>query len=351
MAAASDLKIEIIRQGHPGLPAFFHSLPGDSGWPPGTVLSLSDREPTEFENAERFVAALQGERVLGLISLHSGEPGNYHRRHNLRLHVDVLPAWRSRGIGTAMMHELLALARREGYLRIHLATLSWNQPALALFGRFGFRVAGTSRAAYQVKTESGEEYFLDGVGMSLWIGPALEAGPVAGSLRVVGAGSEAAAGPGARAAGSHRTMAPSAGDIVCRREDVVLSEELMSLYEAAGDPRHRFPAILKGAWSHSWPVVTARRASRLVGAARGIADRHSTLYVCDLLVEPASRRQGIGSRLMLELIEPYRNRCRIILLAEPEALSFCEKLGFTQRHEACLTMDPPGGSSGDAPGG
>ena len=51
------LRIELIGRGHAELPAFLEALPRDSGWPPNTVLSLTDREPTEFERAERYVAA------------------------------------------------------------------------------------------------------------------------------------------------------------------------------------------------------------------------------------------------------------------------------------------------------
>ena len=165
--ADSDLhdywRVEIVGRDHPALPAFLAALPKDSGWPPGTVLSLTDREPTEFERAERYVAAFADEKMVGALSLHPAAAGNYHRMHNLHFHIDILPGWQGQGVGTALMQRMIRVAREEGYWRIYLGTLSWSERALGLFGHFGFRVEGISRAAYRVKSRAGDDYFLDGI--------------------------------------------------------------------------------------------------------------------------------------------------------------------------------------------
>ncbi len=326
------LRIEMIARGHPALGAFLHALPVDSGWPVDTVLSLTDREPTEFERAENYVAAFEDEQIVGAISLHPAAPGNYHRMHNLHFHIDILAPWQGKGIGTALMSRLIEHAREQGYWRIYLGTLSWNTRALGLFGRFGFRVEGVSRAAYRVKTEGGKEYFLDGIGMALWIGPQLvmEAGDW--KLHV-----------GER-------PAPVDDGILFNADDSAGIEELVSLYASVNDHRHRYSDMLKGAWQYSDLSVTARKSGELVGLARGITDRHTTLFVCDCLVRPEFQRRGIGGELMRRLIAPYRGIYQVVLLTDPETLSFYRKLGYMHWESACLKMHAPGDAD-DAPEG
>jgi GNAT superfamily N-acetyltransferase len=316
------IQVELIGRGHEGLPAFFEALPKESGWPPDTVLSLTDREPTEFERAERYVAALAEGQIVGALSLHPAAAGNYHRMHNLHFHIDVLPSWQGKGVGSALIRRLIDHAREEGFWRIYLGTLSWNQRALELFGRFGFRVEGLSRAAYRVKTRGGEEYFLDGIGMALWIGPRLELAPGGWKLR---ASAEEA----------------KEGEPVFALDGELLTEELVELHRAAGDLRHRFPRLVKAAWRQSDLVITARVGGRLVGAARGLCDRASTLFVCDLLVHPELRRQGIGSELMRRLVAPYADIYQIVLLTDPETMPFYERLGYMSWEYTALQMHPP----------
>jgi len=316
------IQVELIGRGHEGLPAFFEALPKESGWPPETVLSLTDREPTEFERAERYVAALAEGQIVGALSLHPAAAGNYHRMHNLHFHIDMLPSWQGKGVGTALMRRLIEHARAEGFWRIYLGTLSWNQRALALFGRFGFRVEGLSRAAYRVKTRGGEDYFLDGIGMALWIGPRLDVKP--GDWKLTAQWSE-----------------PGSGEIAFSQDGELLTEELVALHAAMGDLRSHFPGLVKAAWRQSDLVVTARLGGRLVGAARAISDRASTLFVCDLMVHPDQRGQGIGSELMRRLVAPYADLYQIVLLSDPETMPFFERLGYMSWEYTALQMHSP----------
>ncbi len=315
-------RVELIGRGHEALPAFFEALPKESGWPPDTVLSLTDREPTEFERAERYAAAFAEEQIVGALSLHPAAAGNYHRMHNLHFHIDVLPAWQGQGVGTALMRRLIDHAREEGFWRIYLGTLSWNQPALELFGRFGFRVEGLSRGAYRVKTRGGEDYFVDGIGMALWIGPRLELKPGDWKLKI-------------------NAMEPGTGEPVYQLDGELLMDELVALHEAVGDLRHRHPRLIKGAWRQSDLVVTARVGGRLVGMARALTDRASTLFVCDLMVHPEQQGQGIGSELMRRLVGPYAEIYQIVLLTDPETMPFFQRLGYMHWESTALQMHPP----------
>ena len=51
----------------------------------------------------------------------------------------VRPEVRGRGIGTSLLAELAALARREHYTRIEWSVLDWNEPALAFYRSIGAR--------------------------------------------------------------------------------------------------------------------------------------------------------------------------------------------------------------------
>ena len=49
----------------------------------------------------------------------------------------VRPEARGQGIGTSLLAELAALARRERYTRIEWSVLDWNEPALAFYRSIG----------------------------------------------------------------------------------------------------------------------------------------------------------------------------------------------------------------------
>lgn len=49
----------------------------------------------------------------------------------------VRPEVRGQGVGTALLAELAAIARRERYTRIEWSVLDWNEPALAFYRSIG----------------------------------------------------------------------------------------------------------------------------------------------------------------------------------------------------------------------
>lgn len=67
------------------------------------------------------------------------------------LHINnlaVLPAWRRRGVGRALLEAVLDEARRLGAMRATLEVRASNQAARALYERAGFRPAGLRRGYY-----------------------------------------------------------------------------------------------------------------------------------------------------------------------------------------------------------
>ena len=67
------------------------------------------------------------------------------------MNIAVDPAARRRGIATALLTELLERAGREGQYTLEVR-LS-NQPAIALYERFGFQSAGLRRGYYHDNKE------------------------------------------------------------------------------------------------------------------------------------------------------------------------------------------------------
>ena len=72
-----------------------------------------------------------------------------------------------------------------------------------------------------------------------------------------------------------------------------------------------------------WPAQGA-----IVGALVAMTDGEAT-YLTDLEVNPEFRGQGIGTKLMNELIAQVGNTNIILMTADAEA--FYEKFGFTPR--------------------
>jgi RimJ/RimL family protein N-acetyltransferase len=75
-------------------------------------------------------------------------------RHVADLGLMVAPTHRRLGIGRGLLEEAVAWAREAGVRKIELHVFPWNEPAIALYERFGFEREGYRRAQY---VRDGEE--------------------------------------------------------------------------------------------------------------------------------------------------------------------------------------------------
>ena len=103
---------------------------------------------------------------------------------------------------------------------------------------------------------------------------------------------------------------------------------------------------LRRAFENSTVVCLAMDAGKLVGAARALSDReyHATVY--DVVVHPEYQRQGLGSRLMSEVLASLPV-WRVLVVADGDAKLFYQRLGFEPfgdtlaRFDRTKLYDPP----------
>ena len=114
--------------------------------------------------------------------------------------------------------------------------------------------------------------------------------------------------------------------IVARVAAASLSRDnVLSLYAAVGWTAYtKDPDTLVAAIEGSTAIFTATDDGALVGLARVISDGATICYLQDLLVHPASQRQGIGTALVAAALAAFPAVRQKVLLTddEPEQRAF-----------------------------
>lgn len=98
------------------------------------------------------------------------------------------------------------------------------------------------------------------------------------------------------------------------------------------DDRDCVASMLK----HADLMLTAWDQERLVGVARSVTDFSYCCYLSDLAVDQSYQRQGIGRELVRQTRLRLGPRCRIILLAAPQATTYYPHIGFEQHPSAWI---------------
>ena len=118
-----------------------------------------------------------------------------------------------------------------------------------------------------------------------------------------------------------------------KKEDAVSFEEIFPLYEAVGWTNYTTnPTMLKNALEHSLFLISARdEEGNLIGFLRAVGDGFSIVYIQDIIVLPEYQRQGIGTQLLRQTLEYFKEVYQMILTTDSElkTLAFYESNGFT----------------------
>ena len=119
--------------------------------------------------------------------------------------------------------------------------------------------------------------------------------------------------------------------ISVRKQDVVKLEDVLHLYQAVGWTNYtNQPQMLEQALSHSLVIYLALDGDAVVGLIRLVGDGFSSVFVQDLIVLPIYQRQGIGSALMKEALEDYKDAYQVQLVTDQteRTLGFYRSMGF-----------------------
>ncbi len=126
--------------------------------------------------------------------------------------------------------------------------------------------------------------------------------------------------------------------ITIKKQEIVKLEDVLHLYQAVGWTNYTHqPEMLEQALSHSLVIYVALDGDAVVGLIRLIGDGFSSVFVQDLIVLPIYQRQGIGSALMKEALEDYKDAYQVQLVTDQteKNVGFYSSLGF----EALSTYD------------
>jgi RimJ/RimL family protein N-acetyltransferase len=105
-------------------------------------LRTIDRHP----DAAVYVADDDG-RIVGRLSLSRDvHPAS---RHVADLGLMVAQSHRRQGVGTMLLERAADWARAAGVRKLELHVFPWNEPALALYGSFGFEREGYRKRQYE----------------------------------------------------------------------------------------------------------------------------------------------------------------------------------------------------------
>ena len=119
--------------------------------------------------------------------------------------------------------------------------------------------------------------------------------------------------------------------IIIRRQEIVKLEDVLHLYQAVGWTNYTHqPEMLEQALSYSLAIYVALDGDAVVGLIRLVGDGFSSVFVQDLIVLPIYQRQGIGSALMKEALEDYKDAYQVQLVTDQteRTLSFYRSMGF-----------------------
>jgi RimJ/RimL family protein N-acetyltransferase len=106
------------------------------GIPPTDADRIADWLDAITGEETTNVVAWHGDRAVGHATLVPDEPAG-----TAELAIFVLQAYQGAGIGTHVLETLLGAGRADGVERVWLSVERWNEPAIHLYEKVGFRTS------------------------------------------------------------------------------------------------------------------------------------------------------------------------------------------------------------------
>ena len=119
--------------------------------------------------------------------------------------------------------------------------------------------------------------------------------------------------------------------ITIRKQEIVKLEDVLHLYQAVGWTNYtNQPQMLEQALSHSLVIYLALDGDAVVGLIRLVGDGFSSVFVQDLIVLSSYQLQGIGSALMKQALEDFKEAYQVQLATEQteKNVGFYRSMGF-----------------------
>jgi len=130
-------------------------------------------------------------------------------------------------------------------------------------------------------------------------------------------------------------------EIIYKLNTVITTEQFLELLNEStlGErrPIEDYDCI-KGMLKNSNLVITAWDKNKLIGIARSVTDFHYACYLSDLAVSISYQQNGIGKALQEKTQEELGPRCKIILIAAPDANTYYEHIGF-KNNNRCWVLE------------
>ena len=126
------------------------------------------------------------------------------------------------------------------------------------------------------------------------------------------------------------------------KKEIPAMTDLLALYSSVGWTNYtNNPTMLEEAVRASLWNLAVYDKEELVAYIRLVGDGHSVLLVQDLLVRPDHQCQGIGKKLLEEVLATFPHVYQRLLVTErsEKNLAFYQSLGFVELSEqACTGM-------------
>lgn len=116
--------------------------------------------------------------------------------------------------------------------------------------------------------------------------------------------------------------------IIYQRIKEFNKEELQDLFLSVSWDSGNYPDLLQLAIRNSHQVISAWEKDRLIGLMNSISDGAMTAYFQYLLVRPQYQGQGIGTKLVKQMLTEYKDYARKVLIAYEKEFDFYKACGF-----------------------